>query len=78
MRVAIAALAIASGLAIQALSPAYASYDSWGRWHPNYYRPHYYYNRYGYNHPYGYYHPNHHRYAYGYYWHYYHPHYYYR
>ena len=38
MRVAIAVLAIASGLAIQALSPAYAWYDSWGRWHPNYYR----------------------------------------
>ena len=73
MRVAIAVLAIASGLAIQALSPAYAWYDSWGRWHPNYYRPHYYY------HPYGYYHPNPHRYAYGYYGpHYYHPHYYYR
>ena len=57
MRVAIAVLAIVGGLAIQASTPAYAWYDRWGRWHPNYYHPDYY-------HPHGY-HP-YRRYGYGY------------
>jgi hypothetical protein len=42
MRALILALAVAGGMvAMAAPSPALAWYDSWGRWHPNHYRPHY-------------------------------------
>ena len=53
MRAVVTVLVIVGGLIVQAIpSPAYAWYDHWGRWHPNYYHHHYYYHPYGYYHHY--------------------------